>query len=55
MALNENSHFLDSADYRLLVELLNTMKERKGSFLYPKSRPLERFEDLTETRNALGL
>ena len=54
MALRENSYFLDSSDYRLLMELLRTMTERNGSFLYRKSRPLESFEDLVETRNAVG-
>ena len=54
MALRENSHFLDSSDYRLLSELLRTMKEMNGSFLYRKSRPLESFDDLAETRNAIG-
>ena len=53
-ALRENNHFLNSSDYRLLSELLRTMKEQNGSFLYRKSRPLESFEDLAETRNAVG-
>ena len=54
MALRDNTHFLNSSDYRLLSELLRTMKERNGSFLYRKSRPLESFEDLAETGNAMG-
>ena len=54
MALRDNTHFLNSSDYRLLTELLRTMKERNGSFLYRKSRPLESFEDLAETGNAMG-
>ena len=54
MALSEKNHFLDSSDYRLLMELLRTMKERNASFLYRKSRPLDSFEDLVETRNAMG-
>ena len=54
MALRENSHFLNSSDYRLLTELLCAMKERNGTFLYRKSRPLESFDDLAETRNSVG-
>ena len=54
MALRENTHFLNSSDYRLLMELLHTMKERNGSFLYRKSRPFESFEDFAETGNAMG-
>ena len=55
MALLENNHFLDSADYRLMSDLLHRMKKRNGTFLYGRSRPLESFEDLVETRNAVGL
>ena len=54
MALRENSHFHNSSDYRLVTELLAAMKERNGTFLYRKSRPLESFEDLAKTRNAVG-
>ena len=55
MALRENSYFLDSSDYRLMSELLRTMQNQDGSFLYRNSRPLESFENLVETRNAVGL
>lgn len=54
-ALRENNHFLGSSDYRLLTELLHTMTEGNKSFLYRNSRPLESFNDLVETRNAIGL
>lgn len=54
MALQDNSHFLDSSDYRLLMELLCTMMETDGSFLYRKSRPIESFDDFSQTRNAVG-
>ena len=53
LALRDNSHFLGSADYRLMRALLLRMKERNGTFLYRKSRPLQSFEDLVETRNAV--
>ena len=55
MAIHEKNYFLGSIAYRRLRELLWTMEERNGSFLYRKSRPLESFEDLARTRNALGL
>ena len=55
IGLRENSYHNDSADHRILSELLKTMKERNGSFLYPKSRPFDCFDDLSATRNALGL
>ena len=55
MALRENSYFLDSSDYRLMSELLRIMQDQNGSFLYRNSRPLESFENLVETRNAVGL
>ena len=54
-ALMENSYFLDSSDYRLMSELLRTMRDQDGSFLYRNSRPLESFDNLIETRNAIGL
>ena len=54
MALRENNYFLNSSDYRLLSDLIRTMTERNGSFLYRNSRPLESFEDLAETCNAVG-
>ena len=55
MALRENSYFLDSSDYRLMSELLRIMRDQDGSFLYRNSRPIESFENLVETRNAVGL
>ncbi len=54
MALHNNDHFLDSSDYRLLIELLRTMMENNGSFLYRKSRSFESFDDALETQNAIG-
>ncbi len=54
MALRDNVHFLGSSDYRLLMELLRIMMEKNGSFLYQKSRPIESFDDFSETRNAIG-
>ena len=54
-ALQERNYFLDSSDYRLMGELLRTMRDRNGSFLYRKSRPLESFESLVDTYNAVGL
>ena len=54
MALKDNLHFLGSSDYRLLMELLRTMMEKNGSFLYRKSRPFESFGDFSDTRNAVG-
>ena len=53
--IREKSYHRGSFDHRLLSELLRTMEERNGSFLYPKSRPLESFEDLARTQNAFGL
>ena len=55
MAVQDNLHFLGSSDYGLLMELLRTMMEENGSFLYRKSRPLESFCDCSETSNAVGL
>ena len=54
MAVQDNLHFLGSSDYRLLMELLRTMMEENGSFLYRNSRPFESFCDCSETRNAVG-
>ena len=54
LALRDDSHFLGSGDYRLLMELLRTMMETNGSFLYRNSRPFESFCDFFETRNAFG-
>ena len=53
--LREKSYFLGSIDHRHLRELLHTMEERNGSFVYRKSRPVETFEDFVRTRNAFGL
>lgn len=55
VGLREKSYFGGSIDHRLLRELLQTMEEQNGSFLYRKSRPFETFEDLVDTRNAIGL
>ena len=55
LALREKSYRSHSAGYSLLSELLKTMEEKNGSFLYRNSRPLEQFEDFTETKNAFGL
>ena len=52
--IRERSYYAGSLDHRLLSELLRRMEKRNGSFLYAKSRPLEAFEDLADTRNALG-
>ena len=52
--IREKSYYAGSLDHRLLSELLQRMEERNGSFLYAKSRPLESFEDLADTGNALG-
>ena len=52
--MRERSYFAGSLDHRLLSELLRRMEGCNGSFLYAKSRPLESFEDLADTRNALG-
>ena len=54
-AAGEGAYYNSSLDYRLISELLQAMKARKGSFLYRKSRPLQSFEDLVATRNAFGL
>jgi len=54
MALQNNSHFLCSSDYRLMKKLLCAMTEKSGSFLYRKSRLFESFDDFLETRNAVG-
>jgi len=54
MALRDNSHFLGSSDYRLMMKLLCAMAEKSGSFLYRKSRLFESFDDFLETRNAVG-
>ena len=54
MALRDKSHFLDSSDYHLLMELLRTMMDKNESFLYRKSRLFESFDDFSETRNAVG-
>lgn len=53
-AMREKNYFLESSDYRLVSELLRTMQDRNGSFLYKKSRPLESFENLVDTGNAIG-
>ena len=53
--LREGSYYRDSTDHRLLSALLQAMEERKGTFLYSKSRPLEAFDDFVCTRNTLGL
>ena len=55
MALRDNTHFLGSSDYRLLMELMRIIMEKNSSFLYRKSRPFESFDNFSETRNAIGL
>ena len=55
IGLKEKSYHKSSADHRVLSELLTTMKERGGSFLYRNSRPLNGFDDFAATRNALGV
>ena len=52
--LRERSFHAGSLDHRLLSVLLRRMEECNGSFLYAKSRPLESYQDLADTRNALG-
>ena len=54
-ALRERSHYLGSSDYRRVHALLRAMADSDGSFLYPRSRPLEDFRDLARTGNAAGL
>ena len=53
--LRDGSYYNNSADHRLLSELLRTMEALNGSFLYRKSKPFDSFEDLARTGNALGL
>ena len=53
--IREGAYYNGSLDYRLISELLQTMKARNGSFQYRKSRPLQSFDDLVATRNAFGL
>lgn len=54
IGLRERSYYNDSADHRLLFELLKTMEDRNGTFLYRNSRPIDSFDDFTETGNARG-
>ena len=54
VGMREKSFHRGSLDHRLLAELLRTMKETNGSFLYSKSRPIGSFADFAETGNAVG-
>ena len=53
--LKEGAYYNNSADHRLLGELLSTMEAQDGSFLYRESKPLKSFADLSGTGNAFGL
>ena len=54
LGIREKSYYRDSLDHRLLAKLLERMKEKSGSFLYPKSRAIDSYEDFSGTRNAVG-
>ena len=55
IGLRKKNYYRNSNDYRLLLELLEIMEARNGSFLYRKSRLFETFEDFSSTRNSFGL
>ena len=54
-SVQERTHYNNSADYRLMAELLHHMELNGGTFMYSMSRPLKTFHDLTSTGNAVGL
>lgn len=54
-AIREQSYYNNSADYRLLADLVSTMEKTHSSFCYKASKPLTSFEDFVATRNAIGL
>lgn len=53
--LTEGSYYNNSADHRLLAELLRIMAVQNGSFLYPKSTALRCFADIADSGNSFGL
>ncbi len=53
--LRERSYYNNSADHRLLKELLRAMTVRNGSFLYRNSLQLRRFADFSNSGNTVGL
>ena len=55
LGLRKESYYRNSNDHRLLLELLEIMEARNGSFLYRKLRLFESFEDFSSTRNSFGL
>lgn len=55
MAIRENSYSAGSRDHYLLSDLLSRMRQSDGSFLYKKSCPLQDFENLVKTGNAMRI
>ena len=55
IGIQENAYYNNSADHRLLTELLNVMQKTNGSFFYKYSRQLISFKDFIVTRNSIGL